>query len=101
MSTTGDDETVVPVDDLSDEELAAQLEPPVGPLSPEAQERTSEEVMGLLAEHVPLALLADLASPDGPISQAILEEEGLPEDAWWEADEDQRAEDPDGTGTAT
>jgi hypothetical protein len=40
--------------------------------------------MRLLAEHVPLALLADLATPDGPVSQAILETEGLPGDAWWE-----------------
>ncbi len=45
----------------------------------------SETVMGLLAEHVPLALLADLAAPDGPVSQEILESEGLPADAWWEA----------------
>ncbi|MDM8083667.1 hypothetical protein QUV83_02670 [Cellulomonas cellasea] len=40
-------------------------------------------VMGLLAEHVPLALLADLAAVDGPVSQAILESEGLPADEWW------------------
>ncbi len=45
----------------------------------------SETVMGLLAEHVPLALLADLVAPDGPVSQEILESEGLPDDAWWEA----------------
>ncbi len=45
----------------------------------------SGTVMGLLAEHVPLALLADLVAPDGPVSQEILESEGLPEDAWWEA----------------
>ena len=44
-------------------------------------------VMDLLAEHVPLALLADLAEPGGPMSQVILESEGLPDDAWWEADE--------------
>ena len=40
-------------------------------------------VMDLLAEHVPLALLADLAAVDGPVSQAILESEGLPADEWW------------------
>ena len=45
-------------------------------------------VMQLLAEGVPLALLADLAAPDGPASQVILETEGLPDDAWWEADFD-------------
>jgi hypothetical protein len=43
-------------------------------------------VMRLLAEGVPLTLLADLAAPDGPASQVILETEGLPDDAWWETD---------------
>jgi len=45
-------------------------------------------VMRLLAEGVPLTLLADLAAPDGPASQVILETEGLPDDAWWETDSD-------------
>lgn len=45
-------------------------------------------VMRLLAEGVPLTLLADLAAPDGPASQVILETEGLPGDAWWEPDSD-------------
>ena len=45
-------------------------------------------VMRLLAEGVPLTLLADLAAPDGPASQMILETEGLPDDAWWETDPD-------------
>ncbi|CAN5160669.1 hypothetical protein BH11ACT1_BH11ACT1_13250 [soil metagenome] len=45
-------------------------------------------VMQLLAEGVPLTLLADLAAPDGPASQVILETEGLPDDAWWETDAD-------------
>jgi len=43
-----------------------------------------DEFMGLLAEHVPLALLADLAAPTGPRSAEILEAEGLPDNAWWE-----------------
>lgn len=43
-------------------------------------------VMDLLAEHVPLTLLADLAAAE-PRSDAILAAEGLPEDAWWEGDE--------------
>lgn len=47
----------------------------------------SEEVMSLLSEHVPLALLADLAIPEGPASPDILSEEGLPEVAWWEGGE--------------
>jgi hypothetical protein len=43
-------------------------------------------VMHLLAEHVPLTLLADLAVAE-PRSEAILEDEGLPEEAWWEPDD--------------
>lgn len=43
-------------------------------------------VMGLLAEHVPLTLLADLAVAK-PHSEAILQAEGLPDDAWWEGDD--------------
>lgn len=42
-------------------------------------------VMDLLAEHVPLTLLADLAVAE-PESEAILRSEGLPEDAWWVED---------------
>lgn len=53
----------------------------------------SAEVMGLLSEHVPLALLADLALPTGPESPAILEEEGLPDVEWW-AHTDEGAETP-------
>ena len=40
-------------------------------------------VMGLLSEHVPLSLLVDLADPEGPASDEILQAEGKPEDAWW------------------
>jgi|GEM_PF-2129344 len=49
-----------------------------------SEEQASAEVMALLSEHVPLALLADLAQPEGPASPAILEDEGLPDDPWWE-----------------
>ena len=45
-----------------------------------------EVVMDLLHEHVPLTLLMDMASPDGPHSQEILEDEGAPEDSWWVQD---------------
>lgn len=38
--------------------------------------------MDLLAEHVPLTLLADLATAE-PRSGEILRTEGLPEDEWW------------------
>jgi len=43
-----------------------------------------EEVMGLLADHVPLSLLMDLAMPAGPCSRDLLNTEGLPADPWWE-----------------
>ncbi len=43
-----------------------------------------EEVMDLLAEHVPLSLLMDLAMPAGPRSRDLLHTEGLPADPWWE-----------------
>lgn len=49
-----------------------------------SEEQASAEVMALLSEHVPLALLADLAQPEGPASPTILEDEGLPDDPWWE-----------------
>jgi len=53
-------------------------------------------VMDLLAEHVPLTLLADLAVAE-PRSEAILAAEGLPEDAWWEG-EDEDDDAPPSTG---
>lgn len=55
----------------------------------------SAGVMNLLTQHVPLALLADLASPTGPASPAILEAEGLPDRAWWDAEGDEDARFPD------
>ena len=48
------------------------------------EEQASAEVMALLSEHVPLALLADLAQPEGPASPKILADEGLPDEPWWE-----------------
>jgi hypothetical protein len=53
---------------------------------------SGDDVMDLLAEHVPLALLADLVAPGGPGSSEILAAEGLPDDAWWET--------PDAAGTS-
>lgn len=43
-------------------------------------------VMDLLAEHVPLTLLADLAAAE-PRSGEILRAEGLPDDEWWQDSE--------------
>ena len=42
------------------------------------------DVMDLLHEHVPLALLCDLSAPEGPHSAEILAEEGQPAQAWWQ-----------------
>jgi hypothetical protein len=50
-------------------------------------EHKADDVMELLAEHVPLALLVDLVTPQGPKSEEILEAEGKPEDAWWKPDD--------------
>lgn len=69
-------------------------EPAVVEAVEQADTEASEEVMSLLAEGVPLALLADLASPEGPESPAILEDEGLPEVAWWDAGEEHEAVEP-------
>jgi len=59
-----------------------------------------DEVMDLLAVHVPLALLADLAAPSSVGSAEILESEGLPADAWWEAQEDAGTADDEGAQQA-
>jgi hypothetical protein len=48
------------------------------------EEQASVDVMALLGSHVPLALLADLAQPEGPASPTILKDEGLPDVPWWE-----------------
>jgi hypothetical protein len=57
----------------------------------EVDENAAEAVMDLLAEHVPLTLLADLAAAE-PRSEAILQAEGLPDDAWWEDASDEGGE---------
>ncbi|KQT01112.1 hypothetical protein ASG23_05820 [Cellulomonas sp. Leaf395] len=46
----------------------------------------TQAVRDLLAQHVPLALIVDLATPEAT-SAEILEAEGLPDEAWWEADQ--------------
>lgn len=53
----------------------------------EAESETTDadsQVMELLSEKVPLSLIMDLSAPAGPDSKQILDEEGEPEDAWWE-----------------
>ena len=60
------------------------------PTAPDAQAATAdatapdEAVMDMLHEHVPLSLLCDLTSPEGPQSAEILAEEGEPDTRWWE-----------------
>lgn len=50
----------------------------------------TQPVLDLLAEHVPLALIVDLVTPEAT-SAEILEAEGLPDSEWWE--DQPRAED--------
>ncbi len=63
-----------------------------------AQDATGA-VMDLLAEHVPLTLLADLAVAE-PRSEAILRAEGLPDDAWWVEADDAAGDSPQRTAGA-
>ncbi|WP_432548069.1 hypothetical protein [Kineococcus sp. SYSU DK004] len=46
----------------------------------------ADPARAMLSEHIPLSLIMDMASPEGPRSAELLEAEGLPEDAWWEQD---------------
>ena len=46
----------------------------------------TQTVRDLLAEHVPLALIVDLATPEAT-STEILDSEGLPDETWWEQDQ--------------
>lgn len=73
-ATTATAEAAADVADPADAAQAAEV----------SEEQASAEVMALLSEHVPLALLADLAQPEGPASPTILEDEGLPDEPWWE-----------------
>lgn len=63
-------------------------------------ETASHEVLELLAEGVPMTLVADLLDPAGPPSPVILEEEGLPEEHWWEQDFKPGARKADDAGPA-
>jgi hypothetical protein len=64
---------------------------------PTTAHRDPEQVMDLLADHVPLALLMDLVTPEGPASADILRAEGMPDDAWWEPDDAVEVTGEDGT----
>ncbi len=58
--------------DVSDDEVPSE----------QGDDTVSAEMMHLLHEGVPLALIADLVSPGGPDSPEILAEEGLPDVDW-------------------
>ncbi len=53
----------------------------------------TQAVRDLLAEHVPLALIVDLVTPE-VTSTEILEAEGLPDEAWWEEGQKPADSDP-------
>jgi hypothetical protein len=53
------------------------------PATEHIHDSDDSEVMELLQEHVPLVLLCDLSTPEGPHSAEILAEEGQPTDTWW------------------
>jgi hypothetical protein len=62
--------------------MTARNEPAL-PSTDVPDDSDDSEVMDLLQEHVPLALLCDLSTPEGPHSAEILAEEGQPTDTWW------------------
>jgi hypothetical protein len=54
------------------------------PADGDAEVDAESAVMDLLSEKVPLSLIIDLSSPAGPDSEQILDDEGTPDDPWWE-----------------
>lgn len=84
------------------EDDAVSTEPEDGTTAQDSSQEPAG-VMGLLAEGIPLALLADLANPKGPSSPAILEDEGLPDVEWWGGSDesgDDRGSEPDDEDSA-
>lgn len=76
MDARPDEHAPVPEDEAPREDAADDT-------TDAEEQEASSEMMHLLHEGVPLALLADLASPGGPHSPDILQDEGLPDVAWW------------------
>jgi hypothetical protein len=54
------------------------------PADGDADVDAESAVMDLLSEKVPLSLIIDLSSPAGPDSEQIMDDEGTPDDPWWE-----------------
>lgn len=74
------------MDEHRDDPAASiETDPEVAEAIDQVEAEAAHEMMALLSQHVPLTLLADLALRNGPASPDILEEEGLPEERWWEA----------------
>ncbi len=82
MSSDGADEPRPQDPETSDGEDAA------ADAAGAAADDEDRQVMGLLSEHVPLSLIVDLSSPEGPSSEEIFETEGVPADSWWVPDGD-------------
>jgi len=80
------DQDPVPVDGAA-QAIAAESAPPVDATAEGAGTvlgvDPAQHAQELLAEHVPLALLADLLVPTGDTSADILAAEGLPDEPWW------------------
>jgi hypothetical protein len=67
--------------------LPSRTRPEEAPVQEPTQDPSDEldpPVMDLLARHVPLSLLVDIATPTGPDSRRILLQEGTADDPWWE-----------------
>ena len=56
--------------------MADNEEPTSGQSSDQPTDAADEAVMGALREHLPLTLIMDLSSPEGPASEEIAEAEG-------------------------
>jgi hypothetical protein len=65
---------------LSDGEATAVPAPRQGPTAADGE----DQLKCFLAGRVPISLIMDLAMPGGPHSRELLDDEGLPEVAWWE-----------------
>ena len=85
-----------PSDEQPDDDASAR--PSETPDGEAGAEPASQTVLELLAEGVPMALVADLIDPAGPPSPVILEEEGEPDEAWWAPDFVPRPGDDGGAG---
>lgn len=73
---------------MSHDDAVPEVDPSAGSAGP--SDADTQPAKDLLAEHVPLALIVDLVTPEST-STEILESEGLPDVAWWEPTDDSDA----------